>query len=107
MNTLLTDAIMKKLGTTLESIGGAQALYGDPITVNGEQIVPVARITVSLTAGAEGSGGGQAGLPGIGQLTKGGGGGNTEAAVRIVIEPVGYLQTTPNGLVFCPLDPGR
>lgn len=39
MKDLITDAISKKLSTTLESIGGARALYGDPITFNGEQIV--------------------------------------------------------------------
>ena len=107
MKDILTDAISKKLSATLESLGGAKALYGDPIAFNGEQIVPVARITVVLSAEAEGSGGGNAGLTGgISNLAKGGGGGNAGAAVRVTIEPVGYLRGAEEGTVFCPLSAG-
>lgn len=104
MRDLLTDAIAKKFSATLESVGGARALYGDPIAFNGEQIVPVARVTVTLAAGADGSGGGNAGLTGsITNMAKGGGGGNAEASVKVAIEPVGYLRATPQGPVFVPL----
>jgi uncharacterized spore protein YtfJ len=104
MKDILTEAITKKLTATLESIGGAKALYGDPIMFNGEQIVPVAKITVVLSAGAEGSGGGNTGLAGsITGLAKGSGGGAADTTVRVTIEPIGYLRATPNGPVFCPL----
>lgn len=106
MKELLTDAISKTLSGTLESIGGAKAIYGEPIEFNGEQIVPVARIIVHLSAGAEGSGGGNAGLTGaLANMAKGGGGGNAQAGVRVTIEPVGYLRATPKGPVYCALDP--
>lgn len=104
MKDLLTDAIAKKFTATLESVGGVRALYGDPIDFNGEQIVPVARVTVTLGAGADGSGGGNAGLTGsIANMAKGGGGGNAEASVKVVIEPVGFLRATAQGPVFVPL----
>lgn len=104
MKDILTDAIAKKFSATLESVGGAKALYGDPIRFNGEEIVPVARVTVTLAAGADGSGGGNAGLTGsITNMAKGGGGGNAEASVKVAIEPVGYLRATTQGPVFVPL----
>jgi len=105
MKDLITDAISKKLAATLESIGGAKALYGDPIDFNGEQIIPVARITISLAAGADGSGGGNAGLTGsITNMAKGGGGGKADASVNVSIEPVGWLRSTAAGPVFCPIE---
>jgi uncharacterized spore protein YtfJ len=104
MRDLITDAISKKLAATLESIGGAKALYGDPIDFNGEQIIPVARITVTLAAGADGSGSGNAGLSGsIANMAKGGGGGKADASVNVSIEPVGYLRSSKDGPVFCPI----
>lgn len=104
MKDLITDAITRKFTATLESVGGAKALYGDPIDFNGEQIIPVARVTVTLGAGAEGSGGGNAGLTGgIAHLAKGGGGGTAEASVKVAIEPVGFLRATAQGPVFVPL----
>ena len=108
MKDLITDAISKKLAVTLESIGGAKALYGDPIDFNGEQIIPVARVTVTLAAGADGSGGGNAGLTGsITNMAKGGGGGKADASVNVSIEPVGWLRSTPAGPVFCPIEGSR
>lgn len=107
MKELLTEALNRKLAATLESLGGARALYGDPIRFGGEEIVPVARILVSLSAGAEGSGGGNAGLTGaVSNLARGGGGGNAEAGIRVSIEPVGYLRAGPDGPVFCALAAG-
>ena len=104
MKDLITDAISKKLAATLESLGGAKALYGDPIDFNGEQIIPVARVSVTLAAGADGAGGGNAGVTaGITNMAKGGGGGKADASVQVVIEPVGYLRSTADGPVFCPL----
>lgn len=102
MKDLITDAISKKLGATLEAIGGARALYGEPIEFNGEQIVPVARITVALAAGADGSGGGNTGLGGgISNMAKGAGGGKADASVQVSIEPLGYLRQGSDGPVFC------
>jgi len=103
MKDFLTDALSKKFAATLESVGGAKALYGDPIPFNGEEIIPVAKVTVLLSAAAEGSGSGNSGLGGFSSLAKGGGGGNAEAGVKVLIEPVGFLRSTANGPVFVPL----
>lgn len=104
MKDLITDAISKKLAGALEAIGGAKALYGDPIPFNGEQIIPVARVRVSLSASAEGGGGGNSGLGGsLASMAKGSGSGTADAGVNMIIEPVGYLRSTPEGPVFCPL----
>ena len=104
MKDLITDAISKKLAGTLEAIGGAKALYGDPITFNGELIIPVARVSVVLSASAEGSGGGNSGLGGsLASMARGSGGGTADAGIKVTIEPVGYLRSTPQGPVFCPL----
>lgn len=106
MKDLITDAITKKLASTLDAIGGAKALYGDPIVFNGEEIIPVARISVVLSASAEGSGGGNSGLGGsLASMAKGSGGGTADAGVKVSIEPVGYLRSSPQGPMFCPLLP--
>lgn len=110
MKELFTDAISKKLSATLESVGGAKAVFGDPVVFNGEQLVPVARIVVKLSAGAEGSGGGNAGAGlggGLANLAKGGGGGNAEAGVQVTIEPVGFLRQSADGPIYIPLDAAR
>ena len=101
MKDLITDAIKDKLGATLESLGGATAIYGDPITFNGEQIVPVARVVVRLNADADGKGGGDAGLTGgIKNMAKGGGGGKAGAGIDIAIEPAGFLRKGNDGPEF-------
>ena len=106
MKDLISDAISKKLAGTLDAIGGARALYGDPISFNGEQIVPVARVSVILSAGAEGAGSGNSGIGGsLAGLAKGGGGGSADAGIRVVIEPVGFLRPGADGPVFCALSP--
>lgn len=97
------DALGGKLATTLEGLGGARAVYGDPIPFGDEQIVPVARIEVALSAGADGSGGGNAGVAGLAQRAKGSGGGSAEAAVAVRIEPIGFLRLGPDGPVFVAL----
>lgn len=105
MKDLITDALTQKLATTLEAMGGARALYGDPIAFNGETIVPVARVSVRLSASAEGSGSGNAGLGGaLAQKALGGGGGAAGAGVDVRIEPVGFLRSTPQGPVFVALE---
>lgn len=98
MKDLITEAIQKKLGATLESVGGASALFGDPITFNGEDIVPVARIVIQLNADADGQGGGDAGLTGgIRNMAKGSGGGKAGAGIQVTLEPVGFVRQGQDG----------
>lgn len=98
MKDMLSESIQKKLTETLESTGGAKALFGDPVTLNGQEVVPVARVSVVLGADAEGSGGGDSGA--LAGLAKGGGGGNAGASVRVDVEPVGYLRAGDKGPQF-------
>lgn len=96
---------VKKVTAALESTGGIQSLYGDPITVGGDEIVPVGRISVHLGAAAEGGGSGDSSA--AARLTgkaKGGGGGNADASVRIDIEPLGFIHNTTDGPAFVRLD---
>lgn len=107
MKDLITDAITQKLATTLEAVGGARALYGDPIAFNGETIVPVARVTVRLAANAEGGGSGNAGIGGaLAQKALGGGSGSAGAGIDVRIEPVGFLRSSAQGPVFVALEAG-
>lgn len=106
MKDMLSDAIARKLNETLESVGGAKALYGDPISLDGQEIVPVARISITLGAAAEGAGQGDTGASvRLSSLAKGGGGGNADASVQIDIEPVGFIRSTEQGPEFSRLDP--
>ena len=105
MKDMLSDAISKKLNATLESTGGIKALYGDPIEFNGEQIIPVGRVSLTLGAAAEGSGQGDAGASAkLNSLSKGGGGGDADASVQVEIEPLGFIVSTPDGPVFRKLE---
>ena len=105
MKDLLSDAVAKKLNATLEAVGGVRALYGDPVTFNGEEIIPVARVSITLGADAEGSGGGDSGASArLNSMAKGGGGGKAKASTRVDIEPVGFLRAGADGPVFVPLD---
>ena len=104
MKDLITESIQKKLGATLESVGGASAVFGAPVQFNGEEIIPVARIVITLSADADGEGGGNAGLTGgIRNMAKGGGGGKAGAGIQIAIEPAGYLRGTGDKMSFIPL----
>jgi len=107
MKDLLTDALSKKVASALAATGGVNALYGDPVRVGDEEIVPVGRITLELaaTADADGSGGGKAGLAKLGTLPSGGGGGKAgaNAGVRVLVEPMGYLRSGSQGPEFVAL----
>lgn len=94
MNEVLSDAVTKKLSAMMEALGGASALYGDPVILNGEEIVPVARISVivgGIESGARG---------GVTNLSRNA----SEPPVRMIIESVGFLQSSPDGPVFCAID---
>jgi uncharacterized spore protein YtfJ len=105
MKDFLSDAVAKKISQTLESTGGARALFGEPVTLDGMEVVPVARVSIVLGASADGSGGGNAGASGrLKGLAKGSGGGQADASVRIDIEPMGYLTGSADGPAFHHLD---
>lgn len=93
MKELITEELKKKLTAGLDSVGADQ-LFGSPIELSGETVVPVAKIQIELNAAAKGSGGGTAGLKGtLSNATKGDGGGDANAGVKISIEPSGFIST--------------
>jgi len=101
MKDLISDSISKKLSATMESLGGASAIFGDPVTLDGQEVIPVARVVVKLGAAAEGAGSGDAGSgSAFKQLAKGGGGGNADASVSISIEPAGFVHQGTDGPRF-------
>jgi uncharacterized spore protein YtfJ len=101
MKELITEALQKRIGTTLESLGGASAVFGDPIEFNGEQVIPVARIRVQLSADADGEGGGGAGIASaISNRARGAGSGSAAAGIEVSIEPAGVLRKDGDALAF-------
>lgn len=105
MKELITDALQKKIGATLESLGGARAVFGDPVEFNGEQVIPVAHICVQLTADADGQGGGGAGVASaLSNRARGGGSGTAAAGIRVTIEPAGVLRQEGDTLTFIAID---
>lgn len=104
MKDIFSDAIREKVSAALQSSGGIQALYGDPVELDGEEIIPVGRISITLGAAGKGGGSGDSGASAkLGSMAKGGGGGDADASVRIDIEPVGFIRKTPDGPAFSSL----
>ena len=107
MKDLLTDALQKKVSAALSATGGVNALYGEPVKIGNDEVVPVGRIAIELSANAQGGGSGKTGVAALSKLSaapSGGGEGDAAAGVRIVIEPVGYLRAGANGPEFVRLD---
>jgi len=105
MKDIISDEIKKKLSMTIESVVSTNMLFGDPIELNGEQLIPVAKIVINLSARAEGSGGGNAGLKGsLASLAKGGGEGQAGSGVKITVEPLGLISSKSGEPKLIPLD---
>lgn len=105
MKNLIKDAVAEKLTATLEGVGGAAALYGDPVALDGRELIPVARIRIELATHAEGEGGGKAGLASaLRNSADGKGEGNASAGVTIHIEPVGVILNGEHGPELRKLD---
>ncbi len=77
------------LRTVVDRMQGARLCYGEPVTVEGRTVIPVARVSAR---GGLGFGGDEA--------DSGGGGGKLAAA------PVGYIEVTADGARFMPIDDG-
>ena len=103
MKDIISEALSRQVAMALDASGGVRALYGEPISYGDEEIVPIARITLELTANAEGSGSGKSGLAALAR-SSGGGGGTAGAGVRVHIDPVGFLRQQAGELVFVPLE---
>ena len=82
------EAIARQIAETIEHTGNAKAVFGEPVKLSTQTIVPVAAITSSV-----GGGGGHTGLGG------GGGGGFQLRAV-----PIGYIHERDGNVVFSAID---
>jgi uncharacterized spore protein YtfJ len=85
------EELMKRFGKMQES-AGAKTVFGEPVTVEGRTIIPVARVQYMY-----GFGMGQG--PARDEKPTGGGGGG--GGVRV--NPVGVLEITADGLTFKPV----
>ena len=82
------DALAERLQAT-----GVKTVFGEPVSVEGRTVIPVARVAYGF-----GSGGGHAGPPGDHAHTVSGGGGGGGGGVRAV--PAGVIDITREGTRF-------
>jgi uncharacterized spore protein YtfJ len=82
------EAIAKHIAETIERSGSAKAVFGEPVKLATQSIVPVAAISANV-----GGGGGRAGI---------GGGGGGGFHLRVV--PIGYIHEKEGAVVFTPID---
>lgn len=91
-----TSELLQTIGERIGARGGVDRVYGQPISVEGRTIVPVARVRFGFGAG---SGGRQRAQGEGGQIDGGGGGGGLQAT------PVGVVEISPGGTRFIRFDP--
>jgi uncharacterized spore protein YtfJ len=87
--TLDFEAIARHIAQTIEHSGNAKAVYGEPVKLQTQTIVPVAAVVAAV-----GGGGGQASIVGAG-----GGGGFT---IRVI--PLGYIHEKDGAVMFSPIE---
>ena len=81
----------------------AHTAYGEPVTVDGVTVIPVARIMVGFGAGS-GAGVGEATMPHDGEAPpppSGGGGGGGGGGV---VQPLGFIEVSSTGARWVPLE---
>ena len=82
------EAIARHIAETIEQSGNAKAVFGEPVQLKTQTVVPVATISASV-----GGGGGNTGIGG------GGGGG-----FNLRVTPVGYLHEKDGVVIFTAID---
>jgi uncharacterized spore protein YtfJ len=82
------EAIAKHIAETIERSGNAKAVFGEPVKLATQTIVPVAAISSHV-----GGGGGRSGFGG------GGGGG-----FYLQVVPIGYIHEKDGAVVFTQID---
>jgi uncharacterized spore protein YtfJ len=86
------EAIARQIADTIEHTGNAKAVFGEPIKLSTQTIVPVAAISSNV-----GGGGGRSGI---------GGGGGGGFQLRVV--PIGYIHERDGAVVFSAIEvPGH
>ncbi len=82
----LLEGLVEKLG----AVSGAQAVFAKPVKEDGRTIVPVAQSMIGTGAGGGGD-------------TEGGSGSGLGAGGGAMTKPIGYIEITPSGAAFVPL----
>lgn len=89
------DQIMEEIARRVEEGASARAVFGQPIRIENQVVVPVAKVRL---------GGGGGGGRNTGSSEEGIGGG---MGLGMTSSPVGFIEITPHGAVFTPIrDPG-
>ena len=84
--------MMRSLGESLGGGATVRNVYGEPVTIGGRTVIPVARVRYAFGAGG---GSDSTGEPG----RRGGGGGGG----RVWAVPCGYVEITGGGSRFVPI----
>jgi len=82
------EALAQRIGETIERTGNAKAVFGEPVKLATQSVVPVAAVVVQL-----GGGGGAA------RLLGGGGGG-----FNMRVTPIGYIHEKDGVVTFSAID---
>jgi uncharacterized spore protein YtfJ len=108
MDTSNNVSVEEPQGNVVEQLGdkllekvlkhaNARMVYGDPVQQGDRTIIPVARVSARFGFGG-GSGTGKRAGEGSSSGTGGGGGGDIKAV------PIGYIEMTPQGTEFRPIE---
>ncbi|MGA7318788.1 MAG: spore germination protein GerW family protein [Silvibacterium sp.] len=86
-------ALLQSLRESILGQAGVKTIYGEPITVQGKTVIPVAKIMYGFGAGA--------GTGGVGNSSAQGEGGGGGAGVRTI--PVGVIEISDQATRFIPI----
>lgn len=95
--------VLQSISETLRSSATVQKVYGDPVSVEGKTIIPVAKLRYGFGAG-RGSKKKKTGEPEDNQASQdnsGGGGGG------VVVVPVGYIEVNDKSSEYIPINGSR
>jgi hypothetical protein len=86
------DLLLVRLAELIGAKAGVQAVFGEPVRLEGMTVIPVARVRWGF-----GGGGGRADGPKTGPASGSGGGGGVAA------DPIGYVEILSTGPAFRPI----
>lgn len=89
----------RSLGEHLQTGAGIKTVYGDPVTVEGKTIIPVARVGYGFGGGSRAKRRGESEEQREGEESGGGGG--------FSASPVGVVEITPQETQFVPIGDER
>ena len=78
---MIVQDVLKQLAEDLKSFGSTETIFGEPIDVQGNSVIPVCKLSVGYGAGGgegEGEGGDKKGGQGTGKGSGAGGGGGVK-----------------------------